>query len=165
MTTSATSKQWLSWKWLYLLEYDLSMNAVPQLTILFSVWPTDWRHLCFDHKAHEWVFENLLEPLSVSKYLVRVWVRAHVCLCAYTRSGHAPGSYLSQEIRMGPLLGVLQFCKRRGAACTVRGRDTPLMLLTACFSFIYKRLLTEFNNNQEYASEREWLCLIGSCIH
>lgn len=83
LTTSATSKQSLSWKWLYLLEYDLSMNAVPQLTILLSVWPTDWRHLCFDHKAHEWVFENLLGPLSVSKYLVRVWVSARVCACLH----------------------------------------------------------------------------------
>lgn len=83
LTTSATSKQSLSWKWLYLLEYDLSMNAVPQLTILLSVWPTDWRHLCFDHKAHEWMFENLLGPLSVSKYLVRVWVSARVCACLH----------------------------------------------------------------------------------
>lgn len=79
-----------------------------------------------------------------------------MCVRAYTRSGHAPGSYLSQEIRMGPLLGVLQFCKNgEEQHAQPEVRDAPPMLLTARYGFIYKRLLTEFNNSQEYAPERE----------
>lgn len=67
-----------------------------------------WHPWGYDHKAYEWVFENVLEPSSVSMCTVCL-LSEPVCVCVLTqapqRSGHALNCYLSQERGMGRLLG------------------------------------------------------------
>lgn len=87
-----------------------------------------WHPWGYDHKAYEWVFENVLEPSSVSMCTVCLLSEpVCVCVCAYTSSTKvwscAQLLFKSGEGN-GPTLGGLQFCRQRGAACTVRGRGT-----------------------------------------